>query len=236
MRFVELRSSSPLGKPPSASAPASADAGRDKAEFCYQLCHSQRTVRVVEAGTSDEPEAGKSAKLCAEMPARKLCLLLALVLILMVPVRGGAQATPYVPNLDPVYQDLDALIAVGWVSTAIAGQRPYSRLTVARLVVEARANVTRDGGFQRQRLREALGRLEGAFEPEIRALCVGEGTPCAPLTGHATLRSATADATWADSPGRRIPTSYEDLAADYLDAELNPLVQRGCPKFSWNLK
>ena len=68
-----------------------------------------------------------------------LCLPLALAVILMMPVRGGAQATPYVPNLDPVYQDLDGLIAAGWVRTAIAGLRPYSRLTVARLVVEARA-------------------------------------------------------------------------------------------------
>ncbi|HCR04176.1 MAG TPA: hypothetical protein DIU18_03220 [Gemmatimonadetes bacterium] len=155
-----------------------------------------------------------------------LCLPLALVLILMVPVRGGAQATPYVPNLDPVYQDLDGLIAAGWVRTAIAGLRPYSRLTVARMVVEARANVTRDGGFQSQYLREALDRLERAFAPEIHALCVGEGASCAPLTDYAMLRSATADATWADSPGRRISTSYGDVANEYIDAELNPLVQK----------
>ena len=155
-----------------------------------------------------------------------LCLPLTLALSLVVPGGGGAQATPYVPNLDSVYQDLDGLIAAGWVKTAIAGQRPYSRLTVARLVVEARANVARDGGFQRPRFREALDRLESAFAPEIRALCVGEGAPCTPLSGHATLRSATADATWADSPGRRIPTSYDDLADDYIDAELNPLLQK----------
>ena len=155
-----------------------------------------------------------------------LGLLLALALSLVVPGRGGAQATPYVPNLDPVYRDLDGLIAVGWVRIAIAGQRPYSRLTVARLVVEARANVARDGGLQRPRFREALDRLEDAFAAEIMALCVGGGEPCTPLNGPATLRSATADATWADSPGRGIPTSYDDLAADYIDAELNPLLQK----------
>ena len=130
------------------------------------------------------------------------------------------------PNLDPVYQDLDGLIAAGWVKTAIVGQRPYSRLTVARLVVAARANVAKDGGLQRPRFREALDRLEGAFASEIRALCVGEGVPCALLGGNATLRSATADATWADSPGRRIPTSYDSVGAHYIDAELKPLLQK----------
>ena len=35
-----------------------------------------------------------------------------------------------------------------------------------------------------------------------------------------------ADATWADSPGRRIPTSYDSAGAQYIDAELNPLLQK----------
>ena len=144
----------------------------------------------------------------------------------MVPARGGAQATPYVPNLDPVYRDLDALIGAGWVRTAIAGQRPYSRLTVARLVVEARANVAKDDGLQRARFLEALDRLEDAFVPEIQALCVGGSSTCQPLSGDVTIRYASVDATWADSPGRRIPTSYDSAGAQYIDAELNPLLQK----------
>ena len=155
-----------------------------------------------------------------------LCLPLAFALTLVVPGSADAQATPYVLNLDPVYRDLDGLIAAGWVRTAIVGQRPYSRLTVARLVVEARANVAKDGGLQRPRFREALDRLEGAFAPEIRALCVGGSSTCQPLSGDVTIRHASADATWADSPGRRIPTSYDSAGAQYIDAELNPLLQK----------
>ena len=155
-----------------------------------------------------------------------LCLPLAFALTLVVPGSADAQATPYVPNLDPVYRDLDGLIAAGWVRTAIAGQRPYSRLTVARLVVEARANVAKDDGLQRARFLEALDRLEDAFASEICALCLGGASTCQPLSREPTIRYASADATWADSPGRSIPTSYDSVGADYIDAELNPLLQK----------
>ena len=49
-----------------------------------------------------------------------------------------AQTSPYVPNLDSVYQDLDALVAEGLVRVTILGERPYSRLTFARFAQEVR--------------------------------------------------------------------------------------------------
>lgn len=165
---------------------------------------------------------------------------MALGLSLVLPVPGAAQATAYVPNFDPAYRDLDALMAAGLVRNVIAAQRPYSRLSVARMAVEARtaiasvarmaiearASVAAAPAVSRLRFVEALQRLEAAFAPEIRALCASAGLACVPLPGGATVRSVSSDFTWADSRGRRIPSSYDALTTDYIDAELNPLLQK----------
>lgn len=156
---------------------------------------------------------------------RSLSLLVALGLSLVALARGGAQASPYVPNVDPVYQDLDGLIAAGWVKTEIGTQRPYSRRTVARLSVEARDHVTRNPTAHQSRLMEALARLEQEFAPEIRSRCADGGTTCAGRS-RVTVRSVSTDATWADSPGRQVPTSYDSVDASYIDANLNPLLQK----------
>ncbi len=63
----------------------------------------------------------------------------------MLPAVLLAQTTPYVPNLDPVYQDLDALVAEGLVRDIILGERPYSRLTFARFALEARRRIDTAG-------------------------------------------------------------------------------------------
>src|SRR5688500_619713 len=86
---------------------------------------------------------------------------------------AAAQSTAYVPNLDPAYRDLDALVAGGWVKRILAGRRPYSRLTFGRHAVEARAAL--DGAPEPAplRFREALDRLERSFAPEVAALCAG---------------------------------------------------------------
>ena len=142
----------------------------------------------------------------------------------LAPAGGSAQATAYLPNLDPAYRDLDGLIAGGWVKSVIAGRRPYSRLTIARHVVEARAAM--DGAPEPPplRFREALERLERSFAPEVAALCAGGGAACAALPTGARLRSASGDLTWAASPDRTIPSSYDTLPR--IDAVLNPLFQR----------
>ncbi len=154
-----------------------------------------------------------------------LSLVLALVLSLVALARAGAQASPYVPNLDPAYEDLDGLVAAGWVKTEIGPQRPYSRLAVARLVIEARDHVARNPAARQSRFSEALARLERAFAPEIRSGCASRVKICAALPGL-TLRSASADVTWADSPGRAIPTSYDSVGSSSIDAVLNPLLQK----------
>jgi hypothetical protein len=157
----------------------------------------------------------------------KLRWLLGMVgLALVAPVQALGQATPYVPLGDPVYADLDALVDAGWVRGALLGGRPWSRLTVARYVTGARARLDGDSvGPPRARLREALERLERDFAPELRALCPAGGE-CSPLEPGARVRSASADATLANSKPRRIPTSYDWANSDYIDADLNPLLER----------
>lgn len=153
-----------------------------------------------------------------------ISLLLFFVLGLATPAAAAAQATTYVPDQDPAYGDADALIAAGWVRTVIAGRRPFSRLTLARMVVEARSTLARAAAVPGPRFTEALDRLERVFGPEIQALCTEEGTGCPSLPTGVRVRSLAADATWAASPSRAIPTSY-DARASRIDAELNPLLQ-----------
>ena len=149
---------------------------------------------------------------------------------LWIPLRVAGQATPYVALDDRVYRDLDALIDAGWVRSALLGERPWSRLTAARYVAEARvARVAADSvGGPPARLAEALDRLERDLAVELslhdRDVCrrpypdPGSGPneqicPFLPLP-RARLRTATADATWADSRARAIPTSYDWETSD----------------------
>ena len=156
---------------------------------------------------------------------RGLSLLVALGLNLAALARCGAQASPYVPNRDPAYLDLDGLIAAGWVRTEIGAQRPYSRRIVARLVDEARSYVSRTPAARQPRFMEALARLEHEFASDPRSRCAAGVKTCA-TPSRLVLRSVSTDATWADSPGRSIPTSYDPVGAAYIEAVLNPLLQK----------
>jgi hypothetical protein len=139
---------------------------------------------------------------------------------------GLGQSTAYVPLGDRIYADLDALVDAGWVRGALLGERPWSRLTAARYVAGARALVAADSaGPARARFVEALERLERDLASELTALCDAPER-CAPLARSARVRSVAADATWADSPARRIPTSYDFANSDYIDARLDPLLER----------
>ena len=87
-----------------------------------------------------------------------------------------AQASAYVPNLDPAYAELDALIASGLIREVLVGQRPYSRMTFARMVREARSNMEDPGArAPSARILEALARGEAMFEPELARMCEGGG-------------------------------------------------------------
>jgi len=142
----------------------------------------------------------------------------------MLPAVLLAQASTYVPNLDPVYQDLDALVAEGLVREIILGERPYSRVAFARFAQEARRRIDTAGeeGIK-ARFLEALERIERRFDRELAVLADGAATY--PDTDpRVWIREAFVDATAADSPSREMTTRY-NLPADNIDGDLNPLLQ-----------
>jgi hypothetical protein len=147
------------------------------------------------------------------------------LLALGTATRVSAQATPYIPLGHPAYGDLDALVDAGLVSGALLGHRPLSRLTLARHVGTARLRIAEEPATVPARFLEALDRLEAELAAELGALCTVPQS-CVPLGRGARARSAAVDATWATSPPRAIPTSYDFANSDYIDADLNPLLDR----------
>ncbi|MDH5590257.1 MAG: capsule assembly Wzi family protein [Gemmatimonadota bacterium] len=121
----------------------------------------------------------------------------------------AAQATSNVPLDDPAYVDLDALVSAGLTAPVHVGQRPWSRLTFARLA----ASVPEEAVLS-PRQGEALARLRERFGSE------GEGAVAAP---GVRFREVRADATWADSPWREIPSRV--AGGQQIDGSVNPLLQ-----------
>lgn len=147
-------------------------------------------------------------------------------------VEAAAQTTPYVPNLDPAYEDLDALASLGLVPEMFAGERPYSRAEFGRLTRMARSRLDRSGGVAPPaRFLEALERLEARFA-NGNADRIGDSPPGAPsgrLTG-VRARPSRIDLTLARSPERSMRTGYgfvgDTSVVERIDGDLNPLLQR----------
>lgn len=70
------------------------------------------------------------------MKALKTFVVFLLFLIATGPA-SWADSTPNVPVDDPVYRDIDKLIAAGLVRDVVFGQRPWTRAEIARMVAEA---------------------------------------------------------------------------------------------------
>ena len=64
-------------------------------------------------------------------------------LFLLFPCRTVAQASVNVSTLDPVYRTIDKLVGHGLVDDIIMGQRPFSRIEIARIIVAAETNLPR---------------------------------------------------------------------------------------------
>ena len=154
---------------------------------------------------------------------RTVILLVSLCVLGCLQLQGAAgQGSPYVPNLDPAYVELDALIAAGLVEEVHMGRRPYSRLAFAQMFKEAQATAEgEEAADLPQRVWEALGRLEEMFAPEVARLDYGEDRVGG--TVNLIYREATADFTWADSPWRGIPTRLVTTIPN-IDGQLNPLL------------
>jgi hypothetical protein len=80
---------------------------------------------------------------------------------------GGTEkmASPYVPLDSWVYPAMDRLVALGYIHTAFAGMRPWTRMECARLLEEADSKLVAENGVNApaQRLYDAL-KAEFAIE------------------------------------------------------------------------
>lgn len=73
----------------------------------------------------------------------KFAILCSLIFGCIAAPNALAQVSVNVPVSDPVYRDIDLLIAHGLIDKIILGQKPYSRTEIARLVAEAKAHLPR---------------------------------------------------------------------------------------------
>ena len=136
----------------------------------------------------------------------------ALFVALLLPCASLAQSRVTVPVQDPVYRDIDRLIALRLVEVGLYGQRPYSRREIARLAREAKAAIERrevSGATRRIVERMAL-----AFRADIQQMETRNVPPRSWVVGGAL------EGLWLSTRPRGIPT--DGLGS--VDASIDPLL------------
>ena len=136
----------------------------------------------------------------------------ALFVALLLPCASLAQSRVTVPVQDPVYRDIDRLIALRLVEVGLYGQRPYSRREIARLTREARASIdTREVSASTRRI---VDRMATLYAAEVRQLDKTEPVP------RSVLLSAMVEGVLLSAQPRGIPS--DDLGS--VAAAINPLL------------
>lgn len=149
--------------------------------------------------------------------------------------RAWGQASVNVPVFDPVYRDIDKLVAHGLVDKIIMGQRPFSRREVARIVKEAMLHFSRlkdplqdpaTSPKRKERLQSRVdylepifARLQRDYQEELVQLGALEGEKS--WYSLHPLSQVEADITVADSPSEALPPSN---GIGIIDANINPLL------------
>ena len=169
-------------------------------------------------------------------PFRAVCTIAAPVLLAITaaPRQLDSQSTPFVNPAEPVYHVVDRLVWEGLVDTVLVGQKPYSRLAIARIVAEADRNRGRlerriaeapEGSGERraldrrlERVDQLLSALRSEYARELDALSGDRGRSWGVL---AAFDHASEDAVWLDSPPQIVPSS---VGLGGIDAVTNPLV------------
>ena len=85
------------------------------------------------------------------------------------PTKARDMGSPYVPLDSWVYPALDRLVAMGYVQTAFAGLKPWTRMECARLVQEAEGLIQDEGPESREPIR-LYRALETEFSQEVGLL------------------------------------------------------------------
>lgn len=156
----------------------------------------------------------------------KLCLLLAASLLAPASA-AGAQSSATLSPLDVAHRDSERLVALGVADPLLVGQRPYSRMTIARIVQSAtdRVGLLEDDAT-RMHAGEILARLRALVAPEPHRLDTTT-TARVPHAGR-LLAKIVVDLTQATGSERRI---LEDNGLGGIDAAVRPLpgVREGRP-------
>lgn len=145
------------------------------------------------------------------------------------------QASVNVSTLDPVYRDIDKLVAQGLVDKIIVGQRPYSRKEIARITAEAMGHLSRleeklqdpkisEGkkkGLQSRldAVQEILGRLKKDYGEELVQIGALEGEK-KNYSLH-LIEKAQVDVMASKSRPVQIPVSN---GIGNINAQINPLM------------
>ncbi len=167
---------------------------------------------------------------------RRYAVFLGLAAALFSAPRGGfAQASVNVPVSDPVYRDIDKLVAHGLVDKIIMGQRPFSRREVARIVKEAMVHLSRieeplnaadTSPEKKAKLQERMDYLRPIFERlkrDYREELIQWGALAGETKWYSLhpVDKVEAGVAVAASPAEALPASN---GIGVIDAVINPLL------------
>jgi len=160
---------------------------------------------------------------------------LLLLSILFSPQWLSAQASVNVSPLDPVYRDIDKLVAHGLIDVIITGQKPYSRKEIGRLIAAAMKNRSRISdqlddpnldAKKREKIERRLDFIDGILnrlKPQYREELVQIGAVAGEKRSYSLhpIAQADVDVTITNSPAEALPL---ETGPGKIDAVINPLV------------
>ncbi|HEX5033287.1 MAG TPA: capsule assembly Wzi family protein, partial [bacterium] len=143
--------------------------------------------------------------------------------LLFAPAVAWSQASVNVSTLDPVYRDIDKLVAHGLIKKIVMGQKPFSRREIARLAKEAmyywQTKKEKASAGSVDYVETILGRLKRDYAEELIQLDALPGEKRA-ISAH-LIEKAELDLTMTNSPSEAIPPL---LPLGAIDAVINPML------------
>lgn len=144
------------------------------------------------------------------LPMRSAALVTLLVLGVFAARSVAAQGSVTVRADDPMYLDADRLIDAGLVDTVIVGQRPYSRMGLARIARQVQRRMAdMDKRHEHASIQavHAEARLLRALARELLTADSVDARAEMPAVGMAWLHSVRVEALVTDAPTRAVPTN-----------------------------
>ncbi|HKY62453.1 MAG TPA: capsule assembly Wzi family protein, partial [bacterium] len=143
--------------------------------------------------------------------------------LLLAPAVAWPQASVNVSTLDPVYRDIDKLVAHGLIKKIVMGQKPFSRREIARLTKEAmyywQTKKEKASPGSVDYVETILARLKRDYAEELVQLDALPGEK--PAVSAHLIEKAELDLTMTNSPSEAIPPL---LPLGGIDAVINPML------------